>query len=440
MAGSQQNPTFAARKYKSYSLSNYRQLSQIAALSEEQRFAVEVVGQIFPFKTNSYVVEDLIDWSNVPEDPCFNLNFPQAEMLQPRHFSTIADLLKRGASRGELLVAANKIRYELNPHPAGQLHDNVPSMDGVMLHGMQHKYKETVLFFPSQGQACHAYCTFCFRWPQFVGMNELKFEARQVELLVKYLKAHSEITDVLFTGGDPLVMNSNVLASYIDPLLEADLPNLTTIRIGTKSLAYWPYRFVSDPDTEDLLNLFRKVNAADKRLSIMAHFNHPRELQTPVARLALQRIRETGAEIHTQTPLLNHINADPALWIELWREQVRLGCLPYYMFIVRDTGAQHYFGVPLVQAWDIFREAYRAVSGLARSVRGPVMSAHPGKIHVVGVNDLNGTKLINLQFLQGRNPEWVLKPFYAEYDAQALWLSDLKPAFGAERFFFEDKQ
>jgi L-lysine 2,3-aminomutase len=122
----------------------------------------------------------------------------------------------------------------------------------------------------------------------------------------------------------------------------------------------------------------------------------------------------------------------------MWREQVRLGLIPYYMFVVRDTGAQHYFGLPLVKTWQIFREAYQQVSGLARTVRGPSMSAHPGKIQVLGVNEINGQKVIALNFLQGRSPDWVCRPFYANFDEHAIWIDDLKPAFGEDKFFFEN--
>ncbi len=84
----------------------------------------------------------------------------------------------------------------------------------------------------------------------------------------------------------------------------------------------------------------------------MAHFSHAREVAHPRVQQAIARIRDTGAEIRTQSPLLSHINDDPAVWAEMWREQVKVGCIPYYMFVVRDTGAQHYFGVPLVRAWE----------------------------------------------------------------------------------------
>ena len=126
-------------------------------------------------------------------------------MLRPHHYQRMKETIKGGASKSEIKFVADEIRLELNPHPAGQLDHNVPQVEGEKIFGMQHKYSETVLFFPGQGQTCHAYCTFCFRWPQFVGMDELKFASRQAEHLVKYISDHPDVTDVLFTGGDPLL-------------------------------------------------------------------------------------------------------------------------------------------------------------------------------------------------------------------------------------------
>jgi L-lysine 2,3-aminomutase len=171
----------------------------------------------------------------------------------------------------------------------------------------------------------------------------------------------------------------------------------------------------------------------------MAHFNHPRELEPEPVHQAIAAIRATGAVIRTQSPLLAHINDDPALWQALWSRQVDLGCIPYYMFVARDTGAQHYFAVPLVRAWEIFREAYQRVSGLSRTVRGPSMSANAGKVQVLGVTDVRGERVIELRFIQGRNPDWVHRPFFAAYDDQATWLNELRPAFGEPRFFFEEE-
>lgn len=426
-------------KYKSFSQHNFRQIPQIGRLTEEEIEAIDVVSHVLPFKSNNYVVDELINWDNVPDDPIFTLTFPRKEMLIPEHYNRMKKAMDSGASMDELKKLANEIRLNLNPHPAGQLEHNVPEIDGHKLTGMQHKYRETVLFFPSQGQTCHAYCSFCFRWPQFVGMDEWKFAMKETELLIKYLQEHTEVTDLLFTGGDPMIMKNKIFKTYIDALLEADIPNLQTIRIGTKALGYWPYKFTTDDDAADTLRTFEKIVQSGKNLAIMAHFNHPVELSTDVVQEAIKRIRATGAQIRSQSPIMRNINADAHTWAELWRKLVNLNCIPYYMFVARDTGAQHYFKVPLVEAWHIFQQAYQHVSGVCRTVRGPSMSATPGKVQMLGVSEVNGKKIMTFRFLQGRNPDWVAKPFFAEYNEKAIWLDELKPAFGEEKFFFENE-
>ncbi|MBN1779589.1 lysine 2,3-aminomutase [bacterium] len=429
--------SIAPRKYMAYMLHNFKKIPQIQTLSPEQIFAIEVVAHILPFKTNNYVVEQLIDWNNVPDDPMFILNFPQKNMLSPEHFDRMAGLISENADPVVIRDTAHEIRMELNPQPDGQMERNRPIHKGKPIRGMQHKYRETVLFFPSQGQTCHAYCTFCFRWPQFLGIDELRFAMKEADVLQDYLSAHQEVTDVLFTGGDPMVMKADTLSVYLDAILDGDLPHVKNIRIGTKALSYWPYRFLSDGDADTLMAVFRKVIRSGRHLALMAHFNHPHELQTEAAEKAIHRLRQVGVEIRCQSPLLAHINDDPDVWSAMWKEQVRQGCIPYYMFIARDTGAQHYFGVPLHRAWKIYRQAYQKVSGLSRTVRGPAMSADPGKIQILGVNEVDGRKVFALRFLQGRKKDWVCRPFYAEYNENALWLDDLTPAFGKEAFFFE---
>ncbi len=424
---------------RSYTLANFRDIPQVAELSEHEQFEIEVVANIFPFKSNNYVVENLIDWENILYDPMFILNFPQKGMLRPHHYEEMSSVLKKGADKKEIQDTAHKIRMQLNPHPAGQMEYNIPYLkDGTALCGMQHKYKETCLFFPSQGQTCHAYCTFCFRWPQFIGKQELKFAMTESELLVQYIREHPEITDLLFTGGDPMIMNARILTKYIDTILDADLPNLRTIRIGTKSLSYWPYKYISDKDADQTLETFQKITKKGLHLAILAHFNHYRELSTDALKTAVHQIRKTGAQIMTQSPLLKHINDNPGIWAEMWRCQVSLGMIPYYMFVVRDTGAQHYFGLPLLTAYQTFREAYSQVSGMCRTVRGPTMSTTPGKIQVLGDVIMNDKKVMVLRFLQGRDPNWVGRPFFAKYDKNAIWINELKPAFGG-KFFFEEE-
>jgi KamA family protein len=422
--------------YKSYSLHNFTELPQLSRLSSEQVEAIRVVGSVLPFKSNNYVTEQLIDWNNIPDDPIFTLTFPRREMLAKPHYEKVAGLLRSGADQKLIKDEVNKIRLKLNPNPAGQVH-NIPLFEGTKLHGIQHKYRETVLFFPSQGQTCHAYCTFCFRWPQFSGMSELKFAMKEAALLHKYLLKHSKVTDLLLTGGDPLTANAKILSAYIEPILSKEFSHIQNIRIGSKSLAYWPYRFLTDKDADDLLLLFEKVIKAGKHLAFQAHFNHPDELMTDAVKKAIGRIRNTGVQIRTQSPLLRNINDNPETWTKMWKEQVRLGLIPYYMFIARDTGSKAFFEVPLAKAWNIFRKAYSSVSGIARTVRGPSMSCSPGKVHLLGVTEVNGEKVFVLRFLQCRDPQLVDIPFFAKYSLSATWFDDLKPAFGETKFFFE---
>ena len=422
------------RKFRAYTAKHLDELTARAGLSPAQRLATRAVATVLPFRTNAYVVEELIDWSAAPDDPIYRLVFPQEDMLPPEDVAHLSDLLRREAPRAEIEAAAHAVRMKLNPHPAGQRELNVPTFGDGKIPGMQHKYDETVLYFPKQGQTCHAYCTYCFRWAQFVGEADLKMAGDDVTALRDYVASHPEVTSILFTGGDAMIMGEPVLRRYVEPLLELD--QLESIRIGTKALAYWPQKFVTDPDADAMLRLFEQVVESGKNLAFMAHFSHPRELEPLVVAEACRRIRDTGAVIRTQAPLIRTINDDPAVWETMWRAQTRMGLVPYYMFVERDTGPQDYFAVPLVRAWEIFRDAYKNVSGLARTVRGPSMSATPGKVCVDGVADVAGEKVFALHLIQCRDADLVGRPFFAQYNPDAVWLDDLKPAF-ADRFPWE---
>jgi L-lysine 2,3-aminomutase len=428
--------TAASERYEAIVPTNVARHPLWLRLEPEARRAIEVVSQVLPFKANSYVVDHLIDWDRVPDDPIFQLTFPQPGMLDPEAFAAVDRALRAGDPVA-LRAVVDAIRADLNPHPAGQATLNVPHIDGQPLPGAQHKYAETLLFFPAAGQTCHAYCTFCFRWPQFVGPEESRFRAKDHEQLVEYLAAHTEITDLLLTGGDPMVMRTGVVARYLQPVLDDPrLDHVQTIRIGTKALAYWPQRFVSDPDADELMRLFERVVATGRTLAVQAHVSHPVEFSTPVAQEAIRRIRSTGAMIRLQGPCIRHVNDDAETWRDLWTTGVRLGCVPYYMFVERDTGAKRYFELPLARCFSIYRDAYSRVSGLARTVRGPSMSATPGKVHILGTSEVEGEEVFVLQYLQCRRPELVRRPFFARFDAHATWFDQLRPAREADRPFF----
>ncbi|GAB1312747.1 Lysine 2,3-aminomutase [Madurella fahalii] len=403
--------------------------------------------QVFPMRVNNHVVESLIDWKNVPEDPMFQLAFPQPAMLHRPDLQNIMQASRIGIPKAELQRLAEQIREKMNPHPANQKTENVPRLHGEELPGMQHKYRETVLFFPSEGQFCHAFCTYCFRWAQFTSVGSSQtFKSSHATQLRKYIARNPQVRDVLFTGGDPMVMPARLLAGYLEPLIAGDgecgsgsgsLRHLETIRIGSKSLAWWPYKYTTDNEAGDVLRLFERVVRSGRQLAFQAHFSHPRELEHPAAQEAIRQIRMTGAQIRAQAPLIRHVNDKPEVWCHMWNLQVKLGVIPYYMFVERDTGASHYWSVPLARAHRIFSAAYSRLSGTARTVRGPSMSASPGKVGVIGVENIRGEDVFVLKFWQARDPSWIDRVFFAKHDPEATWLSDLVPAFGEKEFFFE---
>ena len=100
--------------------------------------------------------------------------------------------------------------------------------------------------------------------------------------------------------------------------------------MDTKALAYWPFRFFTDDDADDLLKLFSDVKKAGKHLAFMAHFNHPEELKHPAVKDAIEKILETGAVIRTQSPVMKHINDSPA---GLGRNAGEAGCTWLYTLL-----------------------------------------------------------------------------------------------------------
>ena len=110
-----------------------------------------------------------------------------------------------------------------------------------------------------------------------------------------------------------MIMKTKSLAQYLEPLTDPDyLPHVKNIRIGTRSLSFWPQRFTTDADADELITLMRRVREEGKRhVAIMAHLGHPRELSTDKFKDAVNRIqKEAYATIRSQSPIMRGINDD----------------------------------------------------------------------------------------------------------------------------------
>lgn len=418
-------------RFITYNAKNFRDIEYIKHLPESVKKEIDIVSKVIPFKTNNYVVDYLIDWENYETDPIYILNFPNKNMLKRKSYERLKRDIDNKVPETELSKIINDIRMDMNPHPARQM-TNVPELNGEKLTGVQHKYRDIALFFPSQGQTCHAHCTFCFRWPQFVKELDMKFSMREIEKVADYIRQNPEINEILFTGGDPLIMEPATISKYFDVLKSANLKNLKNIRFGTKSLAYWPFAFLPEfsDEGQELLDLFKRITDSGFHLAFMAHFNHPNELDNEIVQEAIFNIRQTGAVIRTQAPILNHINKSSEIWAAMWKKQVSLGLIPYYMFIERETGPYNYFEIPLAEVYRIYQEAIRETGSFAKTVTAPVMSAAMGKVQIMGVikNPLDGKKYFMLQYVRHRDYRETFQPFFMKYDERATWVTQLEEA------------
>ena len=311
-------------------------VDRIESLSEDERNTLREVTDRFAFRSNEYYLS-LIDWDD-PEDPIRKIIIPDTRELE---------------NWGEL-DASHEKNYTVAP-------------------GIQHKYRQTALFLAVD--VCGSFCRFCFRKRLF--MNDVDEIAKDYSAGIRYIQNHPEITNVLITGGDPLILATPRLEGLISEIRKID--HVQIIRIGTKMLAFNPHRILNDPDLPDMI---RRYSSPEKRIYIMAHFNHPREI-TPQAIEALDLLRDAGAIIVNQTPLLRGINSDPQVLAELFRKLSFIGVPPYYVFQCRPTLGNRLFEIPVEEAYEIFEKAKTGCSGLAKRARF-VMSHASGKIEVVG--------------------------------------------------------
>ncbi len=311
-------------------------LDQLKRLALKERIRLEEVTRKFAFRTNEYYAS-LIDWDE-PEDPIRKIVIPDTRELE--EWGT--------------LDASSEKTYTVAP-------------------GVQHKYPQTALFLVVD--ACGSFCRFCFRKRLF--MNRADETVRDYSQGIEYVRKHPEITNILLTGGDPLILATSRLSSLIGRL--RSIKHVKIIRIGSKMVAFNLFRILNDPP---LLDMVRTYSTKEKRIYIMAHFNHPREL-TSQAIEALDRLRDAGAIIVNQTPLIRGINSDPKVLTELFRKLSFIGVPPYYVFQCRPTLGNRHFELPLEKAYEIFERAKIGCSGLAKRARF-VMSHASGKIEVVG--------------------------------------------------------
>ncbi len=386
-------------KYIQYNSRSFRETKYYRQLPEEEQEVFNILTSMFHFKVNNYVLEELINWDNVPNDPIYRLMFLRKSMLLDEDYTCLKHLMNMGEELKGFGPLVENIKKRMFPHREPCKNRTVKH-GNRLLYGVVSDFETIVSIFPKYTvKTCHAYCTYCFRWPILNNAEMQRWSSYDdPQTPVGYLREHPEVKDVLLTGADPLATNAKILRRYLEPILEID--SISTIRISSKSLSFWPYRFTTDKDADDILRLFEDIQAKGKHLSFLAHVTHVRELETDAVKEAVKRIQSTGAIIRCQGPIVEGINDTAQDWSNLWTRQLKLGIIPYYMFIEGNHHPTNCFRVPLAKTLKIFQEAQKLTSGTARTVRGPVFVYEKNRVLLDGITTINNKKYFVLKSLQ----------------------------------------
>lgn len=353
-------------------------IGQLSQLSPQQQAELEAVTAKFAFRCNDYYLS-LIDWED-REDPIRRLIIPDMDELEP----------------WGRLDPSNEESYRIAP-------------------GLEHKYNSTALLLVSR--VCEGICRYCFRKRVFIDAKEDTLG--DLSAAMEYIRTHTEITNVLLTGGDPLVLATEKLESIVRQLRKIE--HVQVIRIGTKVPAFNPHRILDDPS---LLRMVERYSTPEKAIYFMTHFIHPREL-TEAAVEAVYLLRRAGGVVANQCPMIRGINDSPAVLAELLRTLSFIGAAPYYVFHCRPSLGNRAYTLPIEEGYEIFEAAMSRVSGLAKRPRY-VMSHSTGKMEILGMTD----EFIFFKYHRAACDDDSGRLLMVRRNPEAFWLDDYEEEAG----------
>ncbi|MDX2175562.1 MAG: hypothetical protein SF028_03725 [Candidatus Sumerlaeia bacterium] len=408
----------------------------------------ELFIRVYRFLASRHALNS-IDWSNYERDSVFQLIFPQPGMV--RRETTGAYLA--AATEEERQRILDDYHEQTNPHDGHQLL-NKPWIDngdgGIeILEGSQHKYPQCQLIFDKTTQNCFAFCTYCFRHAQVRGDEDM-FLQRDIDQVHAYLRKHTEVTDVLITGGDAGYMPPARLRAYVEPIVDDPaLLHIRTVRLGSRALTFNP-EMILTPAYDKMLEVFDLLRDNGVQLAWMAHFSTPRELLNPSTVAAIRRLQRHGVVIRSQSPMMNHISLftredgtvdverSAQNWIDLANILATLRIGFHSMYCARPTGEHHYFAASLADVARIANLIHRSLASINRPSRYVSMTTSAGKMSILGTCEVNGETAFALKFTEGRNMQWMDKVFLAKYNETEQRVDMLAP-FDTQEFFFAEE-
>jgi len=278
--------------------------------------------------------------------------------------------------------------------------------------GLQHKYKSTALVLATN--RCASYCRFCFR-KRFVGVSKREI-VKRLNNSAGYIRKHKEINNVLISGGDPLILRTEVINGFLKEL--SNISHLKFIRFGTRVPLVFPDRILED---NSLLDVLRKYSKKDKRIYIVTHFNHPREI-TDKSIAAVDKLMGSKVIINNQTVLMKSVNDNEDVLSELQENLVGIGVNPYYVFQCRPIKrVKRHFQIPIYKGYKVVEGAKKRLDGHSKRFRY-VMSHKTGKIEIVGMDK----EFFYFKYHQARYLKDIGRFFKRKIDKEAAWLDELK--------------
>jgi lysine 2,3-aminomutase len=251
--------------------------------------------------------------------------------------------------------------------------------------GITHRYPDRVLFYVSHN--CPVYCRHCTRKRKVADPTSAAAK-RQIEDSLAYIEKHTEVRDIVISGGDPLSLSDERL-DYILGRLRA-IPHVEIFRLGTRNLVTLPQRV-----TDDFVRMLREHHP----VYVNTHFNHPKEC-TAEAFEAARRIADAGCPIGNQMVLLKGVNDDPAVVKELNHRLLLMRIRPYYIYQCDLAKGIGHFRAPVEAGIKIIEALRGHTSGLA--VPQFVIDAPHG----------GGKIPVNPQYVVGREGKrWILRNY-----------------------------
>lgn len=286
--------------------------------------------------------------------------------------------------------------------------DTSGEADNTVVEGMQHKYKQSAMILSTN--RCAMYCRHCFR-KRLVGLSDKEI-AKYFDKIMEYIEGHTEISNVLISGGDAFLNSNEVIEKYLERLCRME--HIDFIRFGTRTPVVLPMRITEDKELLDILQRY----SSKKQIYVITHFNHPNEI-TRESKAAVQALLHVGIPVRNQAVLLKGINDSPQVLGTLLKRLTAAGVLPYYVFQCRPvSGVKNQFQVPLKQGFKIVEETRNMQNGMGKNFRY-VLSHEAGKIEILG---MTAEDEMLFKYHQAKKPEDAGRLFIRHLEDTQCWL------------------